>query len=669
VEVLVARSAGFCFGVKRAIEMAEKTAVEGQAHTYGPLIHNRQVVERLEKQGLRAVNALNEGLGKVIIRSHGVSPEIYEQGKDLGLQIVDATCPFVQKAQRLARQFQQEGRRVVVVGDRRHPEVQGIIGWTGNQGIVVENPEEAKELPAFGPVAVLAQTTQPEKNFRAVVEVLRERNPDLVERNTICSATGERQDAALELAKQAEVMVVVGGKDSANTKKLAKLCADTGTPTYQVEKAEDLENDWFVGVKRAGLTAGASTPDWIIEEVITKMSEINVPGNPQKENHEFEDMASWEQSLQDIRRGQVVTGTVVRIIADEVLVDIGSKSEGVIPIGELAVKTPAHPGEVLSVGDRVNVMILRVESEEGYPLLSKRRADQLGAIDKIEEAFKSGKELSAKAVEAVKGGLLVDIGMRGFVPASQIQKGFVEDLQKFVGQTLRLRVIDFDRQKNKVVLSQKVILEEEAQQARAVLWEKLQEGQTVKGTVRRLANFGAFVDIGGVDGLLHVSDMSYGRVKHPSEIVKEGDEVEVAVLKIDREHEKVSLGFKQIMPSPWEAAGEKYQAGSIVTGPVVRVAPFGAFVKLEDGIDGLIHISQLADRRVLKPEDVVQVGQEVQAKVIEFKPEEKRISLSLKEAKTDLENREAAELLQNQTGDLRATIGDAIGHPAEEKSE
>ncbi len=402
------------------------------------------------------------------------------------------------------------------------------------------------------------------------------------------------------------------------------------------------------------------------------MSEINVPGESEKEeqdDNDFEDMASWERSLQDLRKGQVVKGIVVRITSDEVLVDIHSKSEGIIPRNELAVRTPTHPGEVLSIGDEVNVMILRVENEDGYPVLSKRRADQFAVIDSIEDAYDSSRELNAKVVEVVKGGLLVDIGMRGFVPASQIQRGFVEDLGQFVGKNLRLRVLEFDRQKNKVVLSQKVILEEEAKSARETLWTTLAEGQVVQGTVRRLTNFGAFVDIGGTDGLLHVSDMSYSRVKHPSEIVKEGDEIQVVVLKLDREHQKVSLGLKQIKPSPWESAGENYPVGAVVEGTVARLAPFGAFVKLEDGVDGLIHISQLADKRVIKPEEVVEVGQTVQAKVIECKPLEKRISLSLKDVRPDKEQEEVAQALQNQQDDLGATIGEALGRPAGEKTE
>ncbi|MDA8442306.1 MAG: bifunctional 4-hydroxy-3-methylbut-2-enyl diphosphate reductase/30S ribosomal protein S1 [Peptococcaceae bacterium] len=668
MQVILARSAGFCFGVKRALDMAEKTANTGQAYTYGPLIHNSQVVERLEQQGLRPINDLTEGRGTVIIRSHGVAPEVYAQGEELKLELVDATCPFVQKAQRLAMQFQQQGRQVILVGDRSHPEVQGIIGWTGNQGLVVENPAEAKQLPPLGPVAVLAQTTQPEQNFSAVVEELRTKSPDVVVHNTICSATGERQKAALELASQVEIMIVVGGKNSANTRKLMSLCQKTGTVTYQVETAEELEPSWFAGANSAGLTAGASTPDWIIEEVYKKMSEISTHDEQVSDeaSYDIEDMANWEQSLQDLRRGKMVSGTVVQITSDEVLVDIGGKSEGVLPINELAVKRPNHPSEVVAIGDKINVVILRVENKEGYPVLSKRRADQLQSAGSLEEAFQTGQELQAEVVDVVKGGLLVDIGMRGFVPASQIQRGYVEDLRQFLGKTLRLRILEFDRDKNKIVLSQKIILEEEAKLAKVALWETLTEGQVVTGVVRRLVTFGAFVDIGGIDGLLHISDMTYGHIKHPSEVVKENQQVEVRVLKVDREHERVSLGLKQALTDPWEDVAAKFSVGTVVTGQVVRLAPFGAFVKLAEGIDGLIHISQLSDRHIAKPDEVVQVGQTVKVKIIDCNGAERRISLSLKDvAGADVDS-EATEMIEQQVHDLGATIGEAVGHPTAE---
>lgn len=308
------------------------------------------------------------------------------------------------------------------------------------------------------------------------------------------------------------------------------------------------------------------------------------------------DMENWADHMTKLHRGAVVTGTVVKLTHDEVYVDLGWKSEGIISLQELSVAPVSNPSEVVSVGDEIRVVVLKVENQEGNPVLSKRRAAEEEASERLEQLAESKEELQAKVTEVVKGGLLVDVGMRGFVPASQIQLGYVEDLKQFLGQTLRLRVIEFDPAKHKVVLSQKVILAEEQVSKRAELFETLQEGDTVTGVVRRLADFGAFVDIGGVDGLLHVSEMAYSRVKHPSEIVNVGDEVEVQVLKLDKEHSKVSLGLKQLKPSPWDAVAQKYALGSLVTGKVVRLAPFGAFVQLEDGVDALVHISQLSEK-------------------------------------------------------------------------
>lgn len=666
MKVIRADKAGFCFGVKRALDLTEKSAATKEVATLGPLIHNRQVVERLAERGVQDVPTLDHaGAKTLIIRSHGVPPQVYREAAARDIDLIDATCPFVRKAQKLAAKA-AESRQVIVVGDREHPEVQGILGWAGGQALAIETLEEARALTQYPSLAVLAQTTQPAANFQLIVEELRRHTEDLTVYHTICNATQERQEAARELSAKVDVMVVVGGKNSANTRKLVGICADQ-VPTYLVETASELEEIWFVGAKTAGLTAGASTPDWIIEEVYRKMSDMNekepVTQAAEESNQDSMNMESWDQGLQELHRGAVVTGTVVKMTDDEVFVDIGWKSEGVITRRELAVANVEKPEDVVAVGDQISAVVLKVENEEGYPVLSKRRADEAGAVDHLAELAESNEEIQAKVIEVVKGGLLVNVGMRGFVPASQIQFGFVEDLNQFLGQTLRLRVIEFDPARKKVVLSQKAILAEEQQSKRKQLMESLQEGDIVKGVVRRLTNFGAFVDIGGVDGLLHVSDMAYSRVKHPSELLKVGDEVEVQVLKVDREHEKIGLGLKQLKASPWSEAADKYPVGSLVSGKVVRIAPFGAFVQLEDGVDALVHISQLADRRVGKVEEVVQVGDMVSAKVIECKPEEKRISLSIREAAAEAKAAIAQEELAAQPEIPEVTIGEAVGIP------
>ncbi|SPF45098.1 4-hydroxy-3-methylbut-2-enyl diphosphate reductase [Candidatus Desulfosporosinus infrequens] len=654
MKVKRAAKAGFCFGVKRALDMAERTVETSSAVSLGPLIHNQQVVKRLAERGIRVVNNLEEVKSEqaLIIRSHGVAPLVYQRAENKGIQVVDATCPFVQKAQRLGAESAQLGRQVIVMGDKLHPEVQGILGWAGEHAIPIQTVEEAQELPFYLHLAVLAQTTQLAENFEGIVEELKLHTEDLTVHNTICNATAERQKAARQLAEEVDVMVVVGGRNSANTQKLASICAER-TKTYLIETAEELENIWFQESRTSGLTAGASTPDWIIEEVYKKMSEMN---------EEEMDMTSWDKSFQELHLGARVSGKVVKITNDEIFVDIGWKSEGVIPIKELVVTRKTRLEDLPSIGDEITAVVLRVENEAGYTVLSKQQADEEKAEERLRKLAESKEEIQAKVVEIVKGGLVVDVGVRGFVPASQVQLGYVEDLNQFLGQTLRLRMIEFNPSKRKVVLSQKIILAEEQVIKRRNLLETLKEGDVVTGVVRRMADFGVFVDIGGMDGLLHVSDIAYARIKHPSEVLKIGDEVEVQVLKFEQKTRRLSLGLKQLKVSPWIQAAEKYPVGSLVQGIVVRIATFGAFIQLEDGIDGLVHISQLADHRVNKVEEVLKVGERVNARVLECKPEEKRISLSIRKVIFDAAQTEDVLALASQSEGEPVTIGDALGN-------
>ncbi|HWQ43139.1 MAG TPA: 4-hydroxy-3-methylbut-2-enyl diphosphate reductase [Desulfosporosinus sp.] len=620
MEVKRAAKAGFCFGVKRALEMAERTVKITPAVSLGPLIHNRQVVERMAERGIQVVNALEEVKSEetLIIRSHGVAPTVYQAAQNKGINVVDATCPFVQKAQRLAAESTQMAQQVIVMGDKLHPEVQGILGWAGELAIPIQTVDEAKELPAYPRLAVLAQTTQLAESFERIVEELKLHTEELTVHNTICNATAERQKAARELAEKVNVMVVVGGRNSANTQKLASICAER-TNTYLIETADELENAWFKEVQSAGLTAGASTPDWIIEEVYTKMAEMNEDKmnedkiNEDKMNEDEVDMADWEK----------IAPVVIR-------------------------RENRENGENRGNKDR----------HKGF---SKRKANEEDAEERLAGFVESKEEIQAKVIEIVKGGLVVDVGMRGFVPASQVQLGYVEDLNQFLGQTLRLRMIEFDPDNRKAVFSQKVILAEERAVMREQLLETIKEGDVVTGVIRRMVDFGAFIDIGGVDGLLHISDMAYTRIKHPSELLKIGDEVEVKVLKLEQKTGKISLGLKQLKENPWTQVAENYPAGSIVNGKVVRLAPFGAFVELTDGVDGLVHISQLANHRVNKVEDVLKVGDMVRAKVIECKPGEKRISLSIREAINDASQASDAEAIVSQPEYKAVTLGDMMG--------
>jgi len=656
--------------------MAENAVLEGKTVTLGSLIHNQQVVDYLKSKGIKPVDSLEEIADgeQLVIRSHGVPPEIYRESQKRNIKLIDATCPYVQKAQKLAAELSKDNYVVIVVGDKDHPEVKGILGWAGENSLAINTIEQAKELPYIPSMAVLAQTTQHPGTFSEIVEELRKHTDNLIVHNTICKATEERQAAAQALAEKVDVMIVAGGRSSSNTRKLAAICSQK-TPTYLIETAAEIQEIWFKDANCIGLTAGASTPDWIIEEVYTKMSEILEKANealveetPEvRKEDDVNTMENFEHELPSIYGGAIVNGTVVKITEDEVFVDIGWKSEGVIPREELTATQILNLNEAVKIGDKISAMVTRVENNEGYTVLSRKKVAEYEARERLAALAESKEEIQAKVTEVTKGGLLVDLGMRGFIPASQIEIGYAGDLNKYLGQTLRLRVIEYNPAKRKLILSQKVILEEEQAEKREQLLASLQEGDVVKGIVRRLTDFGAFVDLGGIDGLLHISDMAFSRINHPSEVVKVNDEVELQVLKVDRDKGRISLGLKQLKPDPWSNVEQKYPVGSIIQGKVVRIAPFGAFVQLEDAVDGLIHISQLADRRVAKVEDVVKVGEMISAKVIECKPEEKRISLSIREMIADAQKASDQEAMLNQPEDIKITIGDAIGNIEQDK--
>ena len=690
MEIVLAPKAGFCFGVKRALEIASKYGnSENKIYTLGPLIHNRQVVEKLADMGITKVESPHDiEEGKVIIRSHGVGPKTMALLEERELEAIDATCPFVRKAQTIAQDLAESGRQVVVVGDREHPEVKGIVEWAQGQAIVVKNAAEAERLSYYPQIGVVAQTTLEINVLEQVIGVLQEKTADLKVYNTICSATKIRQEEAFKLAQTVDLMIVIGGKNSANTKKLASICQGTGTPTYHVEEAGELEAHWFNNAQRVGVTAGASTPDWIIEEVVERMTELNEEktlkpeevqeaGTPEEEAAVIQETGPADKgeevdldlasNPQELHRGDIITGTVVQVNDNDVMVDVGGKSEGIIPLNELSNRPIDNPSDVVAVGDQIQVFVLRVENEEGHPVLSKRRADRQVTWETLESALKTGEELKAPVIEVVKGGLLVDIGVRGFVPASLIERGYVEDLNQYLNKELRLRVIELDRSKNKVVLSQKAILDEEYEQLREATWASLAEGQVIPGIVRRLTNFGAFVDIGGIDGLLHVSELSWGRVDHPRDVLSEGQEIEVKVLGVDREAEKVSLGLKQLLPNPWDTAEERYPVGDIVQGKVLRIASFGAFVEVEPGIEDLVHISQLANHHVEKTEDVVSVGEEIPVKVLGVDQQAHRMSLSLKEARNQERPKpEKVEQPVQEEENSGVKLGDLFGELFEE---
>jgi 4-hydroxy-3-methylbut-2-enyl diphosphate reductase len=700
LEVITAEEAGFCFGVERAIDMVLEAASENDdlnVYTLGPLIHNPQVVKKLEEKNVKVASSLAEiDSGIVIIRSHGVAPEIIEQAREKNLKIIDATCPYVKNAQKYARQLVDEGYQTFIYGDQDHPEVQGIYGASDKKAIIIREKEDLKSVELKAKVGFVAQTTKSPESFRDIINLVITEVKELKVFNTICNTTDVRQSSAKRLAEDADIMFVIGGHNSANTTRLAEICAATNTPTYHIETAAEIEKEWLSGKNKVGITAGASTPDWLIREVIQLMNEENKEVNVEstenveekeeqvveetveeveeveetteeteetteekeadnneeaeesaevdaEEEAETQEEAEFKYSdndIADLRKGQKVTGTVVEINDNGVYVDVNYKTDGFIPLRHLSHRPVEDAHDIVSMDEEIEVVILTLEDDEGNMILSKKQADYEKAWEKIVEAYENDEIIEAEVTKEVKGGLVVDVGVRGFIPASHVAIGYVDDLSDYVGETLRLKVIEVERDNNNVVLSAKKVLEKERAAKKEETLASLEEGQTVEGTVTKLVDFGAFIDLGGIEGLLHISEMSWGRIESPAEVLSEGEKVEVQVLGVNKEEERISLGLKQLLPDPWEEFAEKHYEGEVVEGKITKLVDFGAFMEVEKGIEGLIHISQLSHKHVKTADEVVNVGDVREAKIINIDADQERVGLSLKELEEKPEPKE-----------------------------
>jgi small subunit ribosomal protein S1 len=649
MKIIAAEHRGFCYGVRRAVTMAQDCiGMQGEIHTLGPIIHNPQVVNDLAEKGIDVINDLSlvNDEGTIIIRSHGVGPNVYNQAEKKKMHIVDATCPHVKKAQQAAYELLQDGYTVVVIGEKNHPEVKSIVEWSNNEAIIVETVVEASKVPTISKLGIVVQTTFAGELFQEIVSILKEKCDELKICRTICTATDLRQQAALELASKVDVMLVVGGKNSANTTRLAQLCQDAGNVVYHIETADELLLNNFCGTQIVGITAGASTPDWIIEEVYQKMQEFS---------------QLLGDDIKRIEQGSIIKGKIVGVRKDEVFVDIGYKAEGVITLDELAYPIPENADEVVTSGQIIDVYVLDADTNDGIKL-SKVKADAIVAWEVLDQALHDSKTVEAKVLEVVNGGLKVSvIGISGFIPASQVELRFVEDLSPFVNQTLTVIPVEVDSVKKRVVLSRKVLLEEKRRHLEEETFSKLAVGQIITGTVRRIVDFGVFVDLGGIDGLVHISDLSWHRVKTPQEIVSIGDQVKVIVLKIDSSTKRISLSLKQLERDPWLDLVEQFPIGTIVKGRVCNISKFGAFVEIVPGVEGLVHISELSDERVNKIEEVVSLGQQVATKVLDINKQNKRISLSISKAQQDADRVEYQSYIDTNEG-IGSTIGDKLGH-------
>ena len=634
MSIRVGKYAGFCFGVSRAVQLVEQAAEAGKrVCTLGPIIHNRHVVEKFAAMGVRVIEdpAQAEPGETVVVRAHGIPREMEERLKALPVEVVDATCPFVTRIHNLVKEAQGEGRIPVIIGTRTHPEVVGISSWS-SRAQVFETPQELEawaqkpEISPDSPICMVSQTTLTANLWNLCVEIAKKQFTNLKIFDTICKATENRQREATQMSEVCQAMVVVGDPKSSNTCRLAAICREHCGQVALVENASELNPGFFRGALDVGITAGASTPAWIIKEVNNTMSEIT---NDAVQEQTFEELL--EQSIKTLNTGDKVTGVVTHIGTTEVQVDLGTKHAGYIPCDEVSNDPSVKPEEVLKVGDEIEVFVVRVNDQEGTCQLSKKKLDGLKVWDDINEACENKTVVEGNITEENKGGLVANVkGVRVFIPASQsgIAKG--GDMSGMVGKTVQMKITEVNRPRRRVIGSIRAVAAEARKAAAEKIWSEIEVGKKYHGVVKSLTSYGAFVDIGGVDGMVHVSELSWNRIKNPAEVVKVGDEIDVFVISFDPEKRKISLGYKTAEMNPWNQFMEKFSVGDVVPAKVVKLMTFGAFAEILPGVDGLIHISQIADRRIGKPEDVLSEGQEVTVKIIDVDAENKRISLSIR---------------------------------------
>lgn len=628
----LARSAGFCYGVRRAVQMAEMAAEGGRPCVMlGPIIHNRDVIAYLESIGVGLVDTPEEvppGTA-VLIRSHGEGRPVHEALARLGRPVIDATCPNVSRIHQIVSRAEEGGRQVLIIGTRTHPEVAAIAGWCRRpvvlEGVAelsnwLETAPERRDIP----LTMVSQTTSTRFIWDSCVEKAKKECTNLKIFDTICNATCKRQSEAQALAARSDAMVVIGGRESSNTKRLAELCGALCPMVVWIERAAELEPSNLCRKASIGITAGASTPEWIIKEVYDKMSDENI-----EIEESFAEML--EKSIKTLNTGEKVTGVVTGITPTEIYVDLGTKHAGYIPVSELTDDPTAKVEDLVKIGDEIETYVMRVNDQEGVVTLSKKRLDTVKSWDDIEQAREEHTTVEGVVTEENKGGVVVSIkDVRVFVPASQTGLPRETPMSQLLKQHVRLRITEVNRARRRVVGSIRAVEAEERAAKAAEVWANIEENKRYTGTVKSLTSYGAFVDIGGVDGMVHISELSWSRIKHPSEVVSVGDTVEVYVISFDKEKKKISLGMKDRSQNPWEVFTGKYQPGDVANVRVVKLMTFGAFAEVVPGVDGLIHISQIADHRIDKPGDVLSEGQMVDVKIIDIDYDNKKVSLSIR---------------------------------------
>ncbi len=649
-KVTVAKSAGFCFGVDRAVKMVYGELEKGtRVATLGPIIHNQDVVDDMTAKGARiisSVDELEEG-ETVVIRSHGVDREVYRQIEAKGNRMLDATCPFVSRIHHIVSEKTKEGYFILIAGDKDHPEVQGIVGHCDQNYLVFKDNVELSDFfensyKKFGKkLAFVEQTTYNIVVWEKCLNVIPKNDLDIFIADTICSATDARQSDAAELAKSSDIMIVVGGRHSSNTVKLYEVCSRY-CKTYHIENSDELHSLNLPDAERIGITAGASTPAYIIKEVQTKMTENeNLTANM---DEDIDFAQALDESFKKIHTGEKVKGTVVAVNNTEAIVDLGTKHTGYVALDDLTDDSTKKPGDIVSVGDEIDLIVIKVNDAEGTVALSKRKVDEQAGYENILKAKEEGTVLEGVVQHVVNKGVTLTVqGVRVFIPASLTGLPRGAELEQLLKQKVEFIVIEVTEGRKRAVGSIKAVQNAKKAEAQAKFWETAKVGDVFTGKVKSLTSFGAFVDLGGIDGMVHISELSWKRIKHPSEVVSVGDTLEVYIKDLDREANRISLGFKKAEDNPWEIFKANYKVGDVVKATIVSITKFGAFAQIIDGVDGLIHISQIADRKVEDVKDVLSVGDVVDVKIIDIDTESKRISISIRALLEDQADDDAAE--------------------------
>ena len=628
----LAKSAGFCYGVRRAVHMAEQAAEEGRpCMMLGPVIHNNSVIEYLKERGVGLIHTPEEASPgtAVIIRSHGEGRATYEALEKQGCPLIDATCPNVSRIHQIVSQAEADGRQVIIIGTPTHPEVSAIAGWCAHplvfEGVDALSTwlEQAPEHRCQ-PVTMVSQTTSTRAIWDKCVEKAKKECTNLKIFDTICNATYKRQSEAQALAAKSDAMVVIGGRESSNTRRLAELCKALCPMVVWIERAAELEPSTLCRKASIGITAGASTPEWIIKEVYDKMSDEIM-----EIEESFADLL--EKSIKTLNTGEKVTGVVTEITPTEIYVDLGTKHAGYIPVSELTDDPTVKVEDIVKVGDEIETYVMRVNDAEGVVTLSKKRLDTVKSWDDVEAAREAGTVVEGVITEENKGGVVASVkGVRVFIPASQTGLPRDAAMTALLKQKVRMKITEVNRARRRVVGSIRAVEQAERAEKAAKVWAEIENGKHYNGVVKSLTSYGAFVDIGGVDGMVHISELSWSRIKHPSEVVSVGDPVDVYVISFDPEKKKISLGMKDRSQDPWTVFTDKYSVGDVANVKVVKLMTFGAFAEIVPGVDGLIHISQIADHRIDKPGDVLAEGDMVDVKITDIDMENKKVSLSIR---------------------------------------